>query len=955
MGDIVKLALRLFIFALVASVLLAVTNEVTKGPIEQQKLASKMAALNTVLPGCEYEQIEYEGISDDSALDEIFIGKNADGSIKGYALTANPQGYGGEIPITLGVSEGGYVTQVYVGSLQETQGLGSRVGDDAFKEQFIAIAADPDTLRNDVDTIAGATISSSAFVNAVQEMLTYTKGTLGIEPHAGDKDAILAEVAAINGGDEGEDAPVETTTNTYDVTGFAAFKVDVTVDSNGKIVSVSVPENNETPGFGADLIADQSVFDALVGQDIATAQIDVKSGATLTSNAINDALKQAASAGESGEGSAKVYDVTGFAPFKVEIALDDAGKIVSVSVPENNETPGLGADLIADQSVFDALVGQDIATAQIDVKSGVTLTSNAINDALKQAAADLGGAEAAPAVAGDPYTVKGMNKFTLYVEVKDGGKIASVSAPNNSETPGFGADMLTDEALSALVGEDLATAHVDVKSGVTLTSDAINAALKQAAIANGVAVAAEPTVEATAEPTAEPAAVPTVAENAAVELTMYDVTGFAPFKVGIAVDENGKIVSVSVPENSETPGLGADLIADQSIFDALVGQDIATAQIDVKSGVTLTSDAINAALKQAAIANGVTVVAEPTVEATAEPAAEPTVTENAVVEPTVAENAAVEPTMYDVTGFAPFKVEIAVDGNGKIVSVTVPENSETPGLGADLIADQSIFDALVGQDIATAQIDVKSGVTLTSDAINAALKQAAIANGVTVVAEPTVEATAEPAAEPTVTENAVVEPTVAENAAVEPTMYDVTGFAPFKVEIAVDGNGKIVSVTVPENSETPGLGADLIADQSIFDALVGQDIATAQIDVKSGVTLTSNAINDALRQAAAQFGGEATRDESAADGVAIGTYDVTGFAPFKVEIAVDGNGKIVSVSVPENNETPGLGADLIADQSVFDALVGQDIATAKIDVKSGVTLTSNAINDALGQAAKEVQ
>ena len=76
---------------------------------------------------------------------------------------------------------------------------------------------------------------------------------------------------------------------------------------------------------------------------------------------------------------------------------------------------------------------------------------------------------------------------------------------------------------------------------------------------------------------------------------------------------------------------------------------------------------------------------------------------------------------------------------------------------------------------------------------------------------------------------------------------------------------------------------------------------------------------------------------------------------FKVEITLDGNGKIVSVTVPENSETPGLGADLIADQSIFDALAGQDIATAQIDVKSGVTLTSNAINDALGQAAKEVQ
>ena len=496
MGDIVKLALRLFIFALVASVLLAVTNEVTKGPIEQQKLASKMAALNTVLPGCEYEQIEYEGISDDSALDEIFIGKNADGSIKGYALTANPQGYGGEIPITLGVSEGGYVTQVYVGSLQETQGLGSRVGDDAFKEQFIAIAADPDTLRNDVDTIAGATISSSAFVNAVQEMLTYTKGTLGIEPHAGDKDAILAEAAAINGGDEGEDAPVETTTNTYDVTGFAPFKVDVTVDGNGKIVSVSVPENNETPGFGADLIADQSVFDALVGQDIATAQIDVKSGVTLTSNAINDALRQAAAqfGGEATRNESAAdgvavgtYEVTGFAPFKVEIAVDGNGKIVSVTVPENNETPGFGADLIADQSIFDALAGQDIATAKIDVKSGVTLTSNAINDALGQVAAQFGGE-----------------------------------------------------------------------------------ATRNESAADGVAVGT------------------------------YEVTGFAPFKVEIAVDGNGKIVSVTVPENNETPGFGADLIADQSIFDALAGQDIATAKIDVKSGVTLTSNAINDALGQAA-------------------------------------------------------------------------------------------------------------------------------------------------------------------------------------------------------------------------------------------------------------------------------------------------------------------------------------------------------------------
>ena len=300
MGDIIKLAIRLFIFALVASVALAVTNEVTKGPIEAQKLASKMEALNTVLPGCDYEQIEYEGISEDSVLDELFVGK-IDGEIQGYALTAAPQGYGGEIPITLGVSAEGYVTQVYVGALQETAGLGSRVGESEFKDQFIAIAADPDTLRDDVDTLSGATVSSTAFVNAVSDMLTYTKGTLGIEPHAGDRDAVLAAAAAA----AGEPAEPVVTTATYDVTGFQPMKVEVSVDDSGKIVSVSVPEHNETPGLGDN--AGKEPFRAKIrGKDAAhlivtkdqgnTDDVQAMTGATISSRAVTRGVKSAVAA-----------------------------------------------------------------------------------------------------------------------------------------------------------------------------------------------------------------------------------------------------------------------------------------------------------------------------------------------------------------------------------------------------------------------------------------------------------------------------------------------------------------------------------------------------------------------------------------------------------------------------------------------------------------------------------
>ena len=193
--------------------------------------------------------------------------------------------------------------------------------------------------------------------------------------------------------------------------------------------------------------------------------------------------------------------------------------------------------------------------------------------------------------------------------------------------------------------------------------------------------------------------------------------------------------------------------------------------------------------------------------------------------------------------------------------------------------------------------------------------------------------------------------------------YNVVGFAPFEVRIKLTEDGRVVSVSIPENKEITGLGADLIADQSVFDTLVGQSIETAQIDVKSGVTLTSNAINEALKQAKEDWikknGKKQVESNQAKTEVDVGKmaytneYEVTGFCPFTVNVEVDANGKIVSVSVPQNDEIPGFGADLIADKSVFDALVGQNIETAQIDVKAGVTLTSNAINDALKQAAQD--
>ena len=818
MRDVTKLGLRLFIFTLIAALALAVTNEITSGPIAQQELAAGQAAQRAVLPEAEiFETQEIQTAPEYDQITELYVGKTGD-EVVGYVMTASPQGYGGPIPITLGIGADGSIHGVSVGDLQETAGLGSKVGEEPFTSQFPGLAADPAEIDANVQTISGATISSQAFVTAVRQMTAYSKDVLGVVPNAavptleGD-DLVRKEFVDAAEAFEALDVmsllgDYETIQSVYTGTvgddavgyvfelsskGFAdqiGLRMGITTD--GVISKVVMTANNETPDYGT-----KTTDPAFCGQfdgNAATVEgymegVDVMSGATVSSNAVFKAVGQAVDfynqylvpkPEEAGAGN--VYEVTGFQPMKVEITVED-GKITSFEVTEHNETPSYGADVIA--AGFDSLIGQDIATAQFDVVSGVTLTCNAINDALAQAAAAAGtGAEAVASTGSSSgvYEVKGFQPMKVEVVVEDG-KIASVAVTEHNETAGFGADLIA-EGFDSLIGQDIATAEFDVVSGATMTCNAINEALKQAAEATGTG--AEESVPVSAE-----------AETETASGNVYEVTGFQPMKVEITV-EDGKITSFAVTEHNETPSYGADVIA--AGFDSLIGQDIATAQFDVVSGVTLTCNAINDALAQAAAAAGTG--AEESVPASTE--AEPE---------TVADG-----NVYEVTGFQPMKVEIAVE-DGKIASFAVTEHNETAGFGADLIAEG--FDSLIGQDIATAKFDVVSGVTLTSNAINDALAQAAAAAG-----------TGAEAVASTGSSSGV---------------YEVKGFQPMKVEIAVE-DGKITSFAVTEHNETPGYGADVIA--AGFDSLIGQDIATAEFDVVSGATMTSNAINEALAQAA---------------------------------------------------------------------------------------------------------
>ena len=87
----------------------------------------------------------------------------------------------GEITMSVGMAADGTVTGISFTVLNETAGLGSLVGEDAFKGQFNGVKTDKFTLfksggasaPGEINGVSGATISSSAVVNAVNAAVDF--------------------------------------------------------------------------------------------------------------------------------------------------------------------------------------------------------------------------------------------------------------------------------------------------------------------------------------------------------------------------------------------------------------------------------------------------------------------------------------------------------------------------------------------------------------------------------------------------------------------------------------------------------------------------------------------------------------------------------------------------------------------------------------------------------------
>jgi len=149
----------LLVICLIAGVLLSGANALTAPTIAVNEAAAVSAAYFSALP----EADAFTAL--DCSIAGVTAVMQADNGA-GYVIAAQARGYGGMVPAAVAFSPEGVITNVVMMDNDETPGMGSKVSDEAFLENFIGREAVPLELQ-DIDAVTGATISSRAALGAV--------------------------------------------------------------------------------------------------------------------------------------------------------------------------------------------------------------------------------------------------------------------------------------------------------------------------------------------------------------------------------------------------------------------------------------------------------------------------------------------------------------------------------------------------------------------------------------------------------------------------------------------------------------------------------------------------------------------------------------------------------------------------------------------------------------------
>lgn len=198
-AEIGKIAVNLILICLAVGFCLSFVDQVTKAPIKVNEMKETMEARKKILPADEY--VDLMDANSPKKLDDTKIKDLKDGGVDslvkavdkgkflGYIVETSKYGYSSKIQTMFAVSPNFELIGATIKQSAETPGLGEKIKEAKFINQFKGLAPDAILLKKDhpdkgsIVEVTGATISSRAVTESISESLnTLIKALQGSAP-----------------------------------------------------------------------------------------------------------------------------------------------------------------------------------------------------------------------------------------------------------------------------------------------------------------------------------------------------------------------------------------------------------------------------------------------------------------------------------------------------------------------------------------------------------------------------------------------------------------------------------------------------------------------------------------------------------------------------------------------------------------------------------------------------
>lgn len=170
----ISMALSLLVITLMSGFALGFVNDLTIQPKAKAKLERKINAIKLVLPEFDNNPVEARKVvKSELAKDsiEIYPAYKNNVFVGAAVIGYSEKGFSGMVKIMVGFKPDGTIQNIVVLEQKETPGLGTKMKDESFLQQFRD--KNPSTFNlevkkdgGEVDALTGATISSRAFTES---------------------------------------------------------------------------------------------------------------------------------------------------------------------------------------------------------------------------------------------------------------------------------------------------------------------------------------------------------------------------------------------------------------------------------------------------------------------------------------------------------------------------------------------------------------------------------------------------------------------------------------------------------------------------------------------------------------------------------------------------------------------------------------------------------------------